>query len=378
MWSGSMVGERVGKYTVVRKLGEGGMGVVYEAVREDIGSKAAIKVLRPECAGNAEIAGRFFNEARAANLIQNPAIVQIFDYGHLPDGAAYLAMELLKGESLRARLNREEVLSEEDTLWITRQIASGLAEAHAQQVIHRDLKPENVMLIPDPEAPSGERAKILDFGIAKLLSPIEPSFRTDTRALMGTPIYMSPEQCRGLRDIDAHADVYSLGVMIFEMLAGRPPFVADLPMEVMAMHLSTAPEALTKLVPGLSAGMDRLVMAMLAKKPELRPTMDAVVRSLKDLRGWSSDSLQGRRRPEPAVAPGAKTVISDNPAIVGAPGSLPRQALVASPQAVTVALPSPLPGAATHNLREAAARPSFWLALLAALIIVISLLAWWR
>ena len=161
-----MVGHYIGNYRVIRQLGVGGMGVVYEAMRDDIGVRAAIKLLRPEYAQNAEIAARFFNEARAANMIHHPGIVRVFDYGQIPSGAAYLAMEFLEGESLRQRLEREERLSEVDTMRLGRQVASALAAAHEKQIVHRDLKPENVMLVPDAETPGGERAKILDFGIA--------------------------------------------------------------------------------------------------------------------------------------------------------------------------------------------------------------------
>ena len=150
----------VGHYRVIRQIGEGGMGVVYEAVREDIGIRAAVKVLRPEFARNTEIAARFFNEARAANMIAHAGIVKVFDYGHLPTGEAFLAMELLEGESLRNRIEREARLSEVDSMRIARQIAAALASAHSKMIVHRDLKPENIMLVPDAETPGGERIKI--------------------------------------------------------------------------------------------------------------------------------------------------------------------------------------------------------------------------
>ena len=165
-----MIGQVVGNYRLVQKVGEGGMGVVYEALREDIGIRAAIKVLHRELALNPEMATRFFNEARAANLVQHPAIVRVFDYGTTSTGTAYLAMEFLEGESLRARMIQQGPLSEAETIRLCRQVASGLATAHASQVIHRDLKPENIFIVPDVEAPSGERAKILDFGIAHISS----------------------------------------------------------------------------------------------------------------------------------------------------------------------------------------------------------------
>jgi serine/threonine-protein kinase len=198
---------------------------VYDAVDRSLERRVAIKVLRAEFAMKTEIAARFFNEARAANLIEHPGIVKIFDYGQLPSGAAFLAMEYLAGESLHQRLTREKRLSETDTIRIGRQVAMALTAAHAKKVIHRDLKPENIILVPDIEAPSGERAKILDFGIAKLAREHSTAITTDTSVVMGTPVYMSPEQCKGGKSVGDRADVYALGVMLFEMLAGRTPFV---------------------------------------------------------------------------------------------------------------------------------------------------------
>ncbi|PSM30896.1 serine/threonine protein kinase, partial [Haliangium sp. UPWRP_2] len=141
MFVDPFVGQRIGSYRILRKIGEGGMGVVYEGLREDIGSRAAIKVLRAEFAMKTELAARFFNEVRAANLIEHPGIVKIFDYGQLPSGAAYLAMEYLAGESLHTRLTREGRLSEANTIRVGRQVAMALTAAHAKKVIHRDLKP---------------------------------------------------------------------------------------------------------------------------------------------------------------------------------------------------------------------------------------------
>lgn len=136
---GALSHQRIGQYRVVRQIGEGGMGVVYEAVREDIGIRAAVKVLRPEFARHTEIAARFFNEARAANMIQHPGIVKVFDYGHIPSGEAYLAMEFVEGGSLRKRLEDEVRLNEVDSMRIARQIASALASAHAKMIVHREV-----------------------------------------------------------------------------------------------------------------------------------------------------------------------------------------------------------------------------------------------
>ncbi len=283
------VGQRIGNYRILRQLGEGGMGVVYEGLREDIGSRAAIKVLRPEYAMKAELAARFFNEARAANLIEHPGIVKIFDYGQLPSGAAYLAMEYLAGESLHTRLTREKRLSEADTIRIGRQVAMALAAAHAKKVIHRDLKPENIILVPDIEAPSGERAKILDFGIAKLAREHRSGLTTDTSVVMGTPIYMSPEQCKGGKTVGDRADVYALGVMLFEMLSGRTPFIADEPGEYIGMHLFKDPPPIGSLVENLMPKLRLLIDTMLLKDAQKRPAMGAVAMVLRDLSNVSTD-----------------------------------------------------------------------------------------
>jgi serine/threonine protein kinase len=164
-----MEGQRIGSYRVVRKIGQGGMGAVYEAVHEQLGRRAAIKLLRKELSQDPQIVIRFFNEGKAASRIEHSGIVQIFEYGHLPDQTAYIIMEFLRGEALSARLRSlGGKLPLADLLRISRQIASALAATHAKGIIHRDLKPDNIMLVPDSEMPGGERVKILDFGVAKV------------------------------------------------------------------------------------------------------------------------------------------------------------------------------------------------------------------
>src|SRR5262249_11683258 len=152
--------------------------------------------------------------------------------------------------------------------------ASALVAAHAKHIIHRDLKPSNIMLVPDPDVPGGERVKVVDFGIAKLSGDQGPSqLKTRAGAILGTPTYMSPEQCRGAGEVNDKSDIYSLGVVIYEMLSGRPPFVADGEGEVMAMHLYQAPPPLHSLIPTLPLDLVNLVHSMLAKVPEQRPTI---------------------------------------------------------------------------------------------------------
>ncbi|MFO0578632.1 MAG: serine/threonine-protein kinase [Polyangia bacterium] len=186
--------ERIGSYRIVRKLGQGGMGEVFEAVHETIERRVAIKLLRPERARNAAAAARFFNEARAVNRIDHPGLVQVSDYGETPEGSIYIVMELLRGETLGQRLARRGRLALGEVLLLCRQVASVLVAVHEKGIIHRDLKPDNMMFVPDPDTAGGERVKLLDFGIAKLtLEGDAARVRTSTDMLIGTPVYMSPE-----------------------------------------------------------------------------------------------------------------------------------------------------------------------------------------
>jgi Flp pilus assembly protein TadD/tRNA A-37 threonylcarbamoyl transferase component Bud32 len=276
-------GQFVASYRIVRQLGQGGMGAVFEAVHRDIERRVAIKVLHPHLSRDEHFADRFLNEARAVNLVDHPGLVEVSDYARLPDGTTFIVMEYLKGETLNARLERE---SEQplDALSLGRQIASTLHAAHVQGIIHRDLKPDNVMLVPDREATGGERVKVLDFGIAKGVVAIggksDEVRRTQTGLILGTPTYMAPEQGRGTGEITDRADVYSLGVMLYQMLAGRPPFVARGMGEVLAMHLLCEPPPLVRYRASLSPRIVSLVHTMLSKDPKERPDMAQVERGL--------------------------------------------------------------------------------------------------
>ncbi len=266
-------GSQIGQYKVVRKIGEGGMGAVFEAQHTLIGRRAAIKVLLPELSSNKEIVDRFFNEARATTSISDAGIVQVFDFGLHTDGSAYIVMEFLEGEPLDARMTRLGRIPAFDALRITRQCAGSLASAHQRGIVHRDLKPENIFLVRDQEAQGGERPKILDFGIAKLSGNEASTTRTRTGMMMGTPVYMSPEQCRGAGSVDHRSDVYSLGCVLFHMLTGRPPFEAEGVGELIAAHLREPPRPPSALVDGLSV-VDELVLSCLAKSPDQRmPSM---------------------------------------------------------------------------------------------------------
>jgi hypothetical protein len=263
-----VVGQQVGQYRILEQIGAGGMGAVYRAEHVMLGRHAAVKVLHSEFGTRPEIVTRFFNEARAATQIADPGIVQIFDFGQ-HDGRAYIVMELLVGETLDARIRRVGVLEIGDAMRVMRQVASSLGAAHARGIVHRDLKPENIFLCRDPEVAGGERAKLLDFGIAKLTQDTGGA-KTSTSAVIGTPLYMSPEQCRGAGGVDQRSDVYSLGCVLYAVLTGTPPFDAVGHGELIIMHVQQVPVPPSHRAPGIPPALDALVLRCLEKDPARR------------------------------------------------------------------------------------------------------------
>jgi serine/threonine-protein kinase len=257
------------------------MGAVYLAHHSLLGRRAAIKVLLPALSARPDIVNRFFNEARAVTSISDPGIVQVFDFGYHTDGSAYLVMEYLEGETLHHRLTRLGRLPVHEALRLCRQIASSLAAAHAQRIVHRDLKPENIFLVLDGEVASGERSKILDFGIAKLSDDRTGNVKTSTGALIGTPLYMSPEQCRGLAEIDHRSDIYALGCVLFHLLTGRPPFEGEGMGDIIAAHIREPAPPPSSRHAEIAPDVDALVMRCLAKAPADRfPSMAEVVAAI--------------------------------------------------------------------------------------------------
>jgi serine/threonine-protein kinase len=247
------------------------MGAVYLAEHPAIGRRVAVKVLHKNYTRDEHLLARFLNEARAANAIRHPNIIEILDSGMMADGTPFLVMELLEGESLGTRLRQNGALPIAKAIEYAYQTASALGAAHAKGIVHRDLKPDNMFVIPDPHDVQRDRIKVLDFGIAKLQQgSVADSVKTRTGTLMGTPIYMSPEQCRGTRAVDHRSDIYSLGVIFYEMLVGQPPFVSEGFGDLVNMHLNMQPASPRSKRPEIPLALDALVLKMLAKNPDDR------------------------------------------------------------------------------------------------------------
>lgn len=293
------------------------MGAVYEARQEPLNRRVALKTLHPDTARLEDAVSRFSNEAKILSQLEHPSIVQVSDFGVAEDGTTYLVMEFLRGQSLGRRLRemteRGEKLSIATSFQFAFQVADVLAVAHAQGIVHRDIKPDNLMLVADAVAPGGERVKVLDFGIAKLLSDGDKGgVRTSTQAVLGTPSYMSPEQCAGAGRVDEKTDVYALGCVLFEMLTGRPPFVAEGAGQLVGMHLFQKPPSLQSLAPQVPGGVADFVHRLLTKDKASRPTMSDSADEI----GRLLAKLTGREVPARTVAitvgdqGGAKTVPS--------------------------------------------------------------------
>jgi serine/threonine-protein kinase len=259
-----------GKYRIEEKIDEGGMGCVYRATHVLMEKVIAVKVLHPALAADDKIVARFTREARAASRISHPHAINVTDFGESDNGVVYLVMEYLRGRTLKDIVRSAGPLPLARVVEIVRQVSGALEAAHAEGVVHRDLKSDNIML--EEVSGGGDWAKVLDFGIAKIQEPLDKPDEglTAPNLIIGTPQYMSPEQCSQASDIDARSDIYSFGVILFEMLAGHVPFTGDSPTAIMMKHIQEPPPSILEDRKDLPAGVGRVIARSLAKRPEDR------------------------------------------------------------------------------------------------------------
>lgn len=284
-----------GRYQIESLIGVGGMGTVYRATRLLIGDEVAIKILHID-RGDTNSAERFRREAQAAARLKHPNAVSIYDFGVSSDGLQYLVMEFVEGESLREKIKLGP-LEFSSAAEITAQICAALDEAHRRQIVHRDIKPDNIIL---HSTPYGLRVKVLDFGIAKLRDETA-SHITQTGSVMGTPHYMSPEQCLG-EELDSRADIYSVGIVLYEMLCGRVPFNSPISTAVVVQHVSQPPPSLRSINPGIPERIEAVVLHAIEKSRDSRPaTAGALAEELTAaLNNLNIPALSAGFRPQPA------------------------------------------------------------------------------
>jgi serine/threonine-protein kinase len=323
------------RYQIEQLIAAGGMGLVYRCRHSVLGKKLAIKIIRADVAQMPDGHERFLLEAKAASSIGNEHIVDIMDFGALPDGSPYLVMEYLEGISLSHLMRREPELSVERISRIVRQIAEGLGAAHAAGIVHRDLKPDNVFILDKRGA---DFVKILDFGVARMAQSAKKLTQAGT--IVGTPHYMSPEQAAG-KDVDHRGDIYALGVMIFELCSGRVPFDGDHYLSVLHQHLREEPPRLAELDPPVRVPdvLEDIIARCLAKAPEARyPTMAELRDDLAPLAG----EIVSRRASEPPLDPSPDAQPAPGPArlLEAEPARGPTTPPPPSPTAI---LPAPAP-----------------------------------
>jgi serine/threonine protein kinase len=295
----ALAGQRgLGPYRLIRSLGRGGMAEVFLAVHRHLGQVRAVKVLLPEGSDDdrAALVLRLITEARAMARFRHPGIVEVYDCDTLPGNSAYMAMEHLAGQPVAQWLRRSGSLKQHPALAaaLVGSVADALAYAHEHGIVHRDIKPENLFVIPDAPGGGRFRVKVLDFGIAKLLRE-KPLVATQVGFIVGTPFYLAPEGWQAGATIDARTDIYSLGCVFFELLAGRPPFVGDDSFQLMNAHMYQDPPKLAALSANVSDELAALVKRMLAKDPARRPTnMAEVVRALESVLGCGREQFAER------------------------------------------------------------------------------------
>ncbi len=278
-------GVKVGEYTVLDKIGSGGMGEVYLAEQAVIARRVAIKVLKAPISADDSLVGRFRREAESVNRIAHPNIVDIFAFGELPGRRHYLVMEYLEGENLKDRIGRAPRIAGDELMTIFDPVLRALSAAHREQIVHRDLKPDNIFLVRSKHE---RTVKLLDFGIAKLIGHgVE---RSSTEQYLGTPAYMAPEQWDTARQVDARCDLYSLGVVLYEAVTGQLPFTSKELPGLMAAHMFSPPLPPSELA-SVPPQLEAIILACLAKRPDDRPqSADELLARLRAVGASAADS----------------------------------------------------------------------------------------
>ncbi len=288
------------RYEVIEALGKGGMGVVYRAKQKIIDRPVALKVLRRELVQDESSVRRFLVEAKAVSALRSPHTITLFDFGITQEGLLYFTMELLEGEVLTKLIRSEAPFAPARAARIVTQVCESLKEAHGKGILHRDLKPDNIFLVAGPDGK--EHVKVLDFGIAKILDDGTSESITKTGMVCGTPMYLSPEQAVG-KSLDSRSDIYSLGIILYEMLAGEPPFVDATPVGILMKQVNERPEPLSARNPNvrIPESLERFLMRVLAKDPDDRPqTVEAMAGELREV-------MEGKGKEREVPLPGMMT-----------------------------------------------------------------------
>lgn len=310
-----LIGQTLGDYVIRERLGQGGMGLVYKGEQPMIGKRVAIKVLRPEIARDPEQVQRLLSEARAVNSIRHRGIIDIFNFGQLPDGRHYVVMEYLAGRALDDLISRRGALPPVEGLELLDEVLAALGAGHEAGIIHRDLKPSNIFLVSQPDGST--YVKLLDFGLAKQsATPRGATPQTRTDMFVGTPEYVAPEQARA-EIVGPYTDLYACGVVAFEIFTGRLPFEATTAIDWVVKHLEAKPPAPSEHAGGIPAELDALVLRMLEKDPKKRPESAEVIRRelsrIKKLLASQATQLAGVMTPLPGDPTGPATSASGGP-----------------------------------------------------------------
>ncbi len=338
------------RYQIIKRIATGGMGEVYRAVHVELGKALALKVMLPELSGDADFVGRFKREAIASSRIGQQNIIDISDFGRTADGRFYFVMEFVDGKTL-IKHRKEGPFPFQRVVHVGLQIARALAAAHAVNIVHRDLKPENIMLVQRPGQP--DFVKVLDFGIAKVINNAGTGAAfTAIGSVVGTPQYMAPEQAGGL-PVDARSDIYSMGLILHELVRGKPTFVGDSAVELMSMQLAKPAPALTSPHGDVPRGLEQLIAQMLQKAPEKRPaSMEAVVAGLEAVAAYPTPTAKTAPMPAAPVSklPQTRMELLEQPSI-GTSGGILTPSIPGIPQVDDPAMTS------VNALRQVTMKP---------------------